>query len=215
MRREETEEKRRTQKLLGKTHAVVGIAATLAVTRPETLPELVLAVGIGGVGAVISDVDVDTSEAHRGADKVIFLTVIFAAAVWVLDYFGQMGIAARIAGNGDVLRAMSGFLMFLAVCAFGRVQPHRSFMHSFLAMGLLSFALMLVLPSAVVYFVTGFASHLLTDIFNYKKVQIFYPLKKGVALKIFHAHGLANSILWLAGCVASGIELVQFLLNIF
>lgn len=73
--------------LLGKTHMVVGIAATMAVTHPKNAPELVLAVGVGAFGALISDIDVGTSESHRDADKIVILSVTVLAAAFALDYF--------------------------------------------------------------------------------------------------------------------------------
>ena len=51
--------------MLGKTHMAVGIAATLAITQPSGVSELVLAVGAGSLGALISDIDVGTSNSHR------------------------------------------------------------------------------------------------------------------------------------------------------
>ena len=48
--------------MLGKTHMAVGIATTLAVIPPENTRQLLLEVGAGAVGALISDIDVGTSE---------------------------------------------------------------------------------------------------------------------------------------------------------
>ena len=62
--------------MLGKTHMAVGVAATLALTNPTTITELVLGSGIGALGAVISDIDVGTSESHKEADKIIAIVTI-------------------------------------------------------------------------------------------------------------------------------------------
>ena len=61
--------------MLGKTHMTVGIAAALAVTQPASVSEMILAVGIGGLGALISDIDVGTSASHKDADKITGLSV--------------------------------------------------------------------------------------------------------------------------------------------
>ena len=83
-------------------------------------------------------------------------------------------------------------------------------MHSFLALGLLSVALWLVWEKAVIYFAVGFLSHIMTDVFNKRKVRLLYPLKGGVAFHLFHAHGAANDILFAVGSVCTIMEIVFF-----
>ena len=149
--------------------------------------ELVLAVGAGSLGALISDIDVGTSNSHRDADKITALSVVVVLAVFAMDYFCNTQIIERIIGSSGYLRIIAGLLLFIGICAFGKEQPHRSFMHSFLALILLSFALGLIWEKAVIYFAIGFLSHLATDIFNKKKVRLLYPMKGGVSLGLFHA----------------------------
>lgn len=194
--------------MLGKTHMAVGIAATLAVTQPSGISELVLAVGAGALGALISDIDVGTSNSHRDADKITALSVVVVLAVFALDYFCNTQIIERIIGSSGYLRIIAGLLLFIGICAFGKEQPHRSFMHSFLALILLSFALGLIWEKTVIYFAVGFLSHLATDIFNKKKVRLLYPLKGGVSLGLFHAYGLANDIFFVVGSIVAIIEVI-------
>lgn len=194
--------------MLGKTHMAVGIAATLAITQPSGISELVLAVGAGSLGALISDIDVGTSNSHRDADKITALSVVVVLAVFALDYFCNTQIIERIIGSSGYLRIIAGLLLFIGICAFGKEQPHRSFMHSFLALILLSFALGLIWEKAVIYFAVGFLSHLATDIFNKKKVRLLYPMKGGVSLGLFHAYGLANDIFFAIGSIVAVIEVI-------
>ncbi len=194
--------------MLGKTHMAVGIAATLAITQPSGVSELVLAVGAGSLGALISDIDVGTSNSHRDADKITALSVVVVLAVFAMDYFCNTQIIERIIGSSGYLRIIAGLLLFIGICAFGKEQPHRSFMHSFLALILLSFALGLIWENAVIYFAVGFLSHLATDIFNKKKVRLLYPLKGGVSLGLFHAYGLANDIFFAIGSIVAIIEVI-------
>lgn len=194
--------------MLGKTHMAVGIAATLAITQPSGISELVLAVGAGSLGALISDIDVGTSNSHRDADKITALSVVVVLAVFALDYFCNTQIIERIIGSSGYLRIIAGLLLFIGICAFGKEQPHRSFMHSSLALILLSFALGLIWEKAVIYFAVGFLSHLATDIFNKKKVRLLYPLKGGVSLGLFHAYGLANDIFFAVGSIVAVIEVI-------
>lgn len=194
--------------MLGKTHMAVGIAATLAITQPSGVSELVLAVGAGSLGALISDIDVGTSNSHRDADKITALSVVVVLAVFAMDYFCNTQIIERIIGSSGYLRIIAGLLLFIGICAFGKEQPHRSFMHSFLALILLSFALGLIWEKAVIYFAVGFLSHLATDIFNKKKVRLLYPMKGGVSLGLFHAYGLANDIFFAIGSIVAIIEII-------
>lgn len=186
----------------------VGIAATLAITQPSGVSELVLAVGAGSLGALISDIDVGTSNSHRDADKITALSVVVVLAVFAMDYFCNTQIIERIIGSSGYLRIIAGLLLFIGICAFGKEQSHRSFMHSFLALILLSFALGLIWEKAVIYFAVGFLSHLATDIFNKKKVRLLYPMKGGVSLGLFHAYGLANDIFFAIGSIVAIIEVI-------
>ena len=186
----------------------VGIAATLAITQPSGVSELVLAVGAGSLGALIRDIDVGTSNSHRDADKITALSVVVVLAVFAMDYFCNTQIIERIIGSSGYLRIIAGLLLFIGICAFGKEQPHRSFMHSFLALILLSFALGLIWEKAVIYFAIGFLSHLATDIFNKKKVRLLYPMKGGVSLGLFHAYGLANDIFFAIGSIVAIIEVI-------
>lgn len=192
--------------MLGKTHMAVGIAAALAITRPTTLAEIVLGVGIGGLGAVISDIDVGTSESHRDADKIIAMATITMIGIGVLDYFFHLGIWNRMKNNRAVYQMVIAGLVFIGICVYGKEKPHRSFMHSFLAMGMLSAVIAVIYPPAVIYFVVGFLSHLALDLFNYKRVRLFYPVKKGICFRMFHAHGMANEIAFITGVIVAALE---------
>ena len=120
--------------MLGKTHMIIGVASSLAITVPKTAPEFLLAVGLGAAGAVISDIDVETSNVHRNMGKVLLLTIVAAAAIFGLDIFLKTEIIHKITEDSHIHRIIAGCLIFLVVCVFGKEQPHRSFMHSFLAL---------------------------------------------------------------------------------
>lgn len=200
--------------MLGKTHLAVGVAASLLFTQPKSLQELVLAVGIGGIGSLIPDIDVDTSGSHKYVNKIIVFAVLAAVGIYVAEQFWHIGVVARILSDSNYTRIAIGTILFIVVCAFGKRQPHRSFMHSILALVILSFSIGLIWIDLVPYFAIGFISHLLTDIFNYKKVRLLYPFKGGIALKLFHAHGLANSIFLLVGSVLTVFQIIFFAYNI-
>ena len=129
--------------MLFRSHMIIGVASSLAITAPETAPEFLLAVGLGAAGAAISDIDVETSNIHRNMGKAILL-IIAAAVILGLDIFFKTGIVHKITRDNSILRIVAGCLLFIIVCAFGKEQPHRSFMHSFLALLLLDCVLGLV-----------------------------------------------------------------------
>lgn len=201
--------------MLGKTHMMVGIAATLAVTRPDTVSGIVTAAGVGAVGSLISDIDVGTSSSHKDANKVILLTSIVAILVVIVDFAGHLGLIQKIMSNSGIARVITGCLIFIGTCAFGKEQPHRSFMHSLLALLILSFAVGLIYIPIVPYFVIGFLSHIATDVFNRRKVRLLYPLKGGVSLNLFRANGIANKLFFVAGCIVTTVELILLFVNIF
>lgn len=103
----------------------------MAVTQPETVPELVLAAGGGAFGALISDIDVGTSGSHRDADKIVMLSAVVLLAVLALDCFFHTGVIEQVVRNSGYGRIIAGILLFICICAFGKEQPHRSFMHFF------------------------------------------------------------------------------------
>ncbi len=197
--------------MLGKTHLAVGIAASMAVLQPVTLSQLAIGISAATVGAVISDIDVDTSISSRGAGKVagVYMTLIFIAVV--VEWLFHVGIVSLIQKNIIWMRVATGIALFMSICAFGKMQPHRSFMHSFSALLILSGSVALICPIAVPYFSIAFISHILTDLLNYKKVRLFYPLQGGVCFKMCHAKGLVNSVLFIAGTVIIIVEMVMYI----
>lgn len=72
----------------------------------------------------------------------------------------------------------------------------------------------MIWEKAVLYFAVGFLSHLVTDIFNKKKVRLLYPMRGGVSLGLFHAYGLANRIFFMVASAVVAIELLLFVARI-
>lgn len=193
--------------MTGKTHAAVGLGTVLAVTQPSTVSGLVLAAGTGMLGALISDIDVGTSKSHKDADRITLIAVLLVAAEIALNYFYDFSIWEKIRNNQSMAPVAMGVIIFIAVCAFGKNQPHRSFMHSIMAMAILSAAISMVSVKLVLYFVVGFASHLVLDCFNRKRVRILYPLPGGIALDFCKAGGFVDSLLFKLGSVAVIFEI--------
>ena len=149
--------------MLVRTHFFIGTAAALAVLQPQTVPALVAGAGAAAIGGLISDIDVGTSQAHRDADKIITATVAVAVLTILAEYKLNLGIYRRLTSDSSVLRLLAGTAAFLLICAYGKQQPHRSFMHSFAALALLTACVDIIYPDMSAYFAVGFLSHLVLD----------------------------------------------------
>ncbi len=201
--------------MLGKTHFAVGVASSLIFTQPKTVQDVILAVGIGGMGALISDIDVDTSGSHKYANRIIAVVVLIVVAVFAAEQIWNAEIVKQIISDSSYARIAIGAILFIAICAFGKQQPHRSFMHSILALVLLTASIGMVWQDLIQYFAIGFASHIIIDMFNFEKVRLLYPFKCGVALKLFHAQGLANNLFFVIGSALAVIQITICLVRIF
>lgn len=163
--------------MLGRTHFFIGTAAALAVLQPQTVPALVTGAGAAAIGSLISDIDVGTSQAHRDADKIITATVAVAALTILAEYKLNLGIYRRLTSDSNILRLLAGTAAFLLLCAYGKQQPHRSFMHSFAALALLTACVDIIYPDASAYFAVGFLSHLVSDCLRKQDVAIYLKIQ--------------------------------------
>ena len=200
--------------MLGKTHMVVGMACGLAVMQPDSVPMLVAGTGAAALGALIPDIDVGTSQSHKDANIIVYMSIAVVALVALAERFLHLDIYNRLLAHKGLVNILIPSVLFIIICAFGKEQPHRSFMHSILALVLLTGCLWYLFPTLSVYFAIGFASHIITDLFNRKKVRLLYPLPGGVALGLFHAHGTANTVLFVIGSIATVASLVFCMGNI-
>ena len=197
--------------MLGKTHMAVGVAASMLLFQPGTLPELIFGAGAAAIGSVISDIDCGSSESSRRADKIIFAAETIVIGIAAAEAHWHIGLYQKLMSNSSVSRIILACAAFLAVCAYGKKTPHRSFMHSFLAGGLLSSSVAVFLPMLVPYFGAAFLSHLVLDLLNHKGEQLFYPYKKRFSFGICSASGLINKILFLCGSVVSAGVILKLL----
>ena len=200
--------------MLGKTHLAVGTGVTITILQPDSFPKLMIGLGAAIIGAVISDIDVGSSRASKEANKIIAISLVTLIAIVMLAANGHTGVETVIHNSTNAMRILIGIVGFVVVCIVGKMQPHRSFMHSLLALVILSVLTACILPMAVPYFALAFATHLVTDIFNFKKVRLLYPLPGGVCLKLFHARGIANAVLFVIGSVVTVCSVCICLWNI-
>lgn len=196
--------------MTGKTHLTVGTASALVFTKPQTLKELTLCIGVAAIGSLICDIDVKTTKSHKTADRIIPLSIIAAVLCWYMEYRYSLGIFDSFKRDSNIARLMLGFAAFLVICWFGKEQPHRSFMHSILACLLLTGAVYVMFPAVAEYFGIAMASHMIIDTLNYKNVKLLYPLKTGVSFNVCHAKGPINNYVGYAGMIVIVLEGILF-----
>ena len=182
--------------MLGKTHFSVGMAAGLAVCRPQSIAMLVAGTALAGFGGIISDIDVGTSGAHNKVEHIIGLAIVTIIGIVIADAAFHVGIYNRLMADSNIARIITGILAFLGICIFGMKQPHRSFMHSISALLGLSFFVYMIFPDVAPYFSIGFVSHMAIDALNGKREKLFWPIGKGFALRLCASDGIVNNLLF-------------------
>lgn len=200
--------------MLGKTHMAAGVAVSLGLLHPKNMSELILGTGVAAIGAVISDIDIGTSDSHREADKIIAMAALAVTAMIAAECIWHVGIYRRLMSNSSMARIFVSSACFLILCDFGRGRPHRSFMHSIPAFALLTGCVTVFLPAAAPYFGIAFLSHLALDLLNRRGERLFYPWKKGFSLKLCSSKGLANYLLFRIGSLAAGGFFLLYLAEI-
>ena len=106
-------------------------------------------------------------------------------------------------------------IIFFIICAFGKEQSHRSFLHSFLGLFALYACVEAVFPVEAPYFGVAFSTHIVLDLLNRKGMTLFYPIKKRFCLNLCSSSGWLNNRLlklgmWV-GVIAFGYRAISVL----
>ncbi|MDD5794980.1 metal-dependent hydrolase [Clostridium sp. HCP1S3_B4] len=198
--------------MTGKTHMALGVLTTLFITQPESPKEFLICLGVSSMGSVLSDIDVSTSSSRNVLNKTLLVIGISIAILFFAEF--KWGISLS-EGIQSIFRVIIGLAFFLGICIYGMNTPHRSFMHSFLAIALITIATYIVLPEGAIYMIISMMSHIILDMFNKKKVQILYPSNKGISLNICKANGMANSVLFKVSSILLTLYVFLFLLRYY
>lgn len=180
--------------MMGKTHMIAGIGAAVLISPPDTIGGCLQALLGGALGGLICDLDVQSSTYCRDARVVRNTALLLGAVILFLDWKWSTGIWDHI-GSHLGSRQLLGLGIFLVITIAGKLSSHRSFTHSFLALGFLMAAFYFLYAPLIPYVAAGFLSHMFLDLLNKKPVEIIYPYKKGVCLRLFSADGLANRLI--------------------
>lgn len=196
--------------MLKHTHVMTGCAVTLAVFHPDDYPTLLMSLAAGMIGSEIADIDSATSKSHKDADLICTTAFASVLAVLLTDVKMHAGICKQIFSNNSYLQILIGCFLFLGLCMYGKEKPHRTFMHSFVGLAMLTGSVWIAFPEIAKYFFTGYLTHIVLDVFNKKNLQLFYPLKKGFCLNVCKSNGKANAILGYITTIILVLELMSF-----
>lgn len=192
--------------MMGKTHIFMGTATALALTCPDTPIGILSALAGGAVGGMMPDTDLDSLKNIKDINtKAIAGTI--AGLCFAVDFIFKCGMTESIRQSNHTL-ALIGLAGFIVLYFVGAFADHRSFTHSILATVLYSTAVGMMCKPLLIPFIIGFASHILLDCTNKKKVKVFYPLKKGVRFKWFYASKKANIAFYYIGITLTVIFLI-------
>lgn len=204
----------------GKTHIAVGVAAAVVAMRPELPVDCLIAVLGGAVGGIVCDLDEPSSTISQDFRHVRRLLLAVVAGVFALDLIWNAGlwqtIVARLttllaAGTEEQLRALAGLAIALLTCSFGSRTPHRTFMHSALALILLGAAAEFLFAPLAQPFVIGFVSHLALDLLNHQPERLLWPLPQGFSLGLVCSDGKANAPMVAASIAAIALVVAPML----
>lgn len=187
--------------MLGKTHFVLGMASAVVITHPQTVPGVITAMTAGAIGGWIVDVDIknrDMDQSEEAKLENVYDAVIdglFILAFITLDFFIGKGMCQYVIENWG-MKVWGSLIGLLILMIIGLYTKHRTFTHSILAWALFSGLVYLFCRPAVIPFAIGYASHLISDLFNYLGVQLFFPLKWRPCLEVCKSDKMANRVLF-------------------
>ncbi|MBR3017995.1 MAG: metal-dependent hydrolase [Clostridia bacterium] len=188
--------------MMSRTHLAVGMAAALAVCRPDNLGGIFAAVIGGASGGVFCDIECDAGQPMRdallGRMNAGGITAVLLAADWLLKTGVWAGILSQSAASLG-----TGLVAFIITFLIGRLCRHRGFTHSLLFVFLISYGLFCFSPDIGIPALIGGLSHLLLDTLNKKPVPWFFPIGRGFCLRLFYANRTANTVFLWAGFAAS------------
>ena len=96
--------------------------------------------------------------------------------------------------NAAAAVALLLFLFFAGVGMF--FTAHRSFMHSLFAAALFSQTVWFFCRPLALPFGAAYLSHLVLDVANRRGIQLFFPFRKRVCLRLCSAGGRTNRVLF-------------------
>ncbi|MBR6007912.1 MAG: metal-dependent hydrolase, partial [Clostridia bacterium] len=168
----------------------------------ESLSDVLVAFAGGAVGGVFADVDTISHDRKHDAFISQALAALALFAVAAIDRYLKLGVCEFVAGLNRANSLIAGaVIVFLYL--FGFLSPHRTFTHSILATALFSGCFALIYTRMGFSVLVGCVSHLALDLITKKEVHLFYPIKKGVCLRLCYSGKTANKLFMRLGAVSA------------
>jgi len=188
--------------MLGKAHLTIGIASAITVMMPQDLPAALPVIAGAAAGSLICDIDCDGVREKTDSSGWRKVSYIIAAAALAAEYSlgSESSVRANMSERSPYIWC-AGIAGLALIFTFAGISSHRGFSHSLLALAGETLCLWLVFPAAAQPFAIAFASHLILDVMNMKKVRLFYPSGKGISLGWFYADRLANKVTEIIGAL--------------
>ena len=201
--------------MMSKTHLAVGVGSALIATMPVGLKLCCISVIGGALGGIIPDSDILDNDCNSKALlKQVAAGSMFTTGILLVDKFFNTRICSEVFLRNHT-NLVFGLVLFLGLYIFGIIQEHRRFTHSILAMVLYSFAILCIYPPFAKPFLASYFSHILIDLLNKKKVQIFYPFKSGFCFGICYSNKMINKGLMYLGVIVSFVLILHGLIPNF
>ncbi|URZ04099.1 metal-dependent hydrolase [Clostridium felsineum] len=196
--------------MTGKTHISIGLATSataLSISNP-TVKNVVAGLIIGTLGSLMPDIDTSKSTISYKVRKILLYIMIAVLTTYVLianfstqietinSFFQMIGLNKIVSYVPDNLRFSNiGLVIILACMIFAKVTKHRSFAHSILGLVLFTIGFKLLLGNIALYFAVGFISHMVADTLTNSGIEVFYPIRKKVALKLIHTGSIMDHVI--------------------
>lgn len=196
--------------MMGKTHIFIGTAMALALTMPDTSIGILTAAAGGALGGMMPDTDLDSPKNIKDVNtKATAGTIV--AVCFAIDFLFRCGIIESMKNSNPTVMLI-GLVLFVILYFIGAASDHRGFTHSILATVIYTAVIGLMCRPLVIPFAIGYASHILLDCTNKKKVRVFFPAKNGVRFKMFYASKKANIVFYYIGIICTTLlALISFI----
>ncbi len=174
--------------MLGRTHVAVGVASALVILHPTTVTGILGAVAGGTLGGAICDLDTRKAQVGDGKISSLELSVLLVFGTAVIDYITKAGVYSYILSHMNT----TALLLFLGGCVVGFFSPHRSVMHSIIALVFFSVLIRQICLPIAAAFTIGFISHLVLDLLNKKGMLLLFPLPFRICFDLCASDGAVN-----------------------
>lgn len=114
-----------------------------------------------------------------------------------VDFFTGNGMCQYVISNWGI-RIWGALLGLVILLLLGFISHHRSFTHSFVGMASFGIAMYFFCRPAAFPFALGYLSHIIADLFNKRGLQLFFPFRWRLCLKLCYSNKTVNRILFWA-----------------